>query len=307
MTTVDTVSNETRLRPRFAVIAALGGILLFASLIIQSVGPQAKVSELTVQLLVTDRRAGLEIIGAVVSALGLVALGATLVFLFGAARARKPQMSPVLRIVAMVGAALAAAGGIGYGVIITSKAHEFATQGLQTYPEANALLSGGPVAVLQYMGLFGSLLLAIGFVLIALNAMRVGLLPKFVGYVGIAAAAASLLLIGSPIGLFVEVLWMLSMAYLLSGRWPSGDPPAWRSGEAVPWPSAAEVREQRQAAAAKQRGRQAPKGGQARREPVAAKSGAATGSSNSGASNSGSANAGGARSPAAKRKRKRRK
>jgi hypothetical protein len=295
MTTADTVSDELRLRPRFAIVAAVGGLLLFASLIIQSAGPQAKVSEVTVQLLVTNRRAGLEIIGSVVSGLGLLALAATLGFVFTAAKARKPEMAPATRILVLVGAVVAAVGGIGYGVIITQKAHEFATHGLQTYPQANALLSGGAVAVLQYAGLVGSLLLAIGFVLIALNAMRVGLLTKFVGWIGIAAAAASLLLIGSPIGLFIEVLFLLSMAYLLSGRWPNGDPPAWRTGEAVPWPSAAEVREQRQAAA-KQRGggRQAPKRNAPGPEPAAAQSGGANGSS-------------GTRSPAAKRKRKRRR
>jgi hypothetical protein len=310
MTTAATVSNEARLRPRFALVALLGGALLFASLIIQSAGPQTKVSELTVQLLVTNQRAGLEIIGAVVSGFASLALAATLAFLFTAAKARKPQMSQATKILVLAGAVLAAAGGIGYGVIITSKASEFATHGLQTYPEANALLSGGPVAVLQYVGLVGSLLLAIGFVLIALNALRVGLITKFVGYVGIGAAAASLLLIGSPIGLFVEIIWLLSMAYLLSGRWPSGDPPAWKAGEAVPWPTAAEIREQRAQqrggqAAGKQRGGPAPKRGASRPQPVATNSGGA----NSGGGNSAGANgaSSGARSPAAKRKRKRRK
>lgn len=287
MTTVDTVTTERRLRPRFAIVAAIGGLLLFASLIVQTAGPQAKVQELTVQLLVTSKRGALEVIGAVVSGLGLLGLAATLAFLYTAVRARKPEVSPATRIAAAAGAVLAAVGGIGYGVIIASKAHDFANSGLQTYPEANALLKSGPVAVLQYAGLLGSLLLAVGFVLIALNAMRVGLLPKFVGYIGIAAAAASLLLIGSPIGLFIEVLWLLSVAYLLTGRWPNGDPPAWRSGEAVPWPSSAEIRQQRQDAAAKRRGGQAPKRTAPAPQPVAAN--------------------GGARSPAAKRKRKRRK
>lgn len=299
MTTAATVTNELRLRPRFAIVSALGGVLLFGSLIIQSAGPQAKVSEVTTQLLVTNRRAGLEVLGSVVSGLGLLALGATLAFLFTAAKARKPEMSPATRILVLVGAVLAAAGGIGYGVVIVSKAHQFATQGLQTYPQANALLSGGPVAVLQYAGLVGSLLLAIGFVLIALNAMRVGLVTKWVGWIGMAAAAASLLLIGSPIGLFVEIIWLFSMAYLLSGRWPSGDPPAWRTGEAVPWPSAAEIREQR-AAAAKQRGGQAPKRGAPRPAPVATGSDGANSAGANGASS-------GARSSAAKRKRKRRR
>jgi hypothetical protein len=290
MTTADVLTTERRLRPRFAVVAAIGGLLLFASLILQSAGPQAKVNELTVQLLVTNKRGGLEIIGAVVSGLGLLGLAATLTFLFSAVKARKPEVHPATRIAAGVGAVLAAVGGIAYGVIITSKAHTFATTGLQTYPEANSLLKSGGVAVVQYAGLLGSLVLAVGFVLIALNAMRVGLLPKFVGYIGIAAAAASLLLIGSPIGLFIEVLWLLSVAYLLSGRWPNGDPPAWRSGEAIPWPSAAEIREQRAAAAKQRGGRQAPKRETPKPQPAATNSGAS-----------------GARSPAAKRKRKRRK
>jgi hypothetical protein len=287
MTTADTLTTERRLRPRFAVVAALGGLLLFASLIVQSAGPQAKVNEITVQLLVTNKRGGLEILGAVVSGLGLLGLAATLTFLFTAVKARKPEVHPATRIAAAVGAVLAAVGGIAYGVIIASKAHTFATTGLQTYPEANSLLKSGGVAVLQYAGLLGSLVLAVGFVLIALNAMRVGLLPKFVGYIGIAAAAASLLLIGSPIGLFIEVLWLLSVAYLLSGRWPNGDPPAWRSGEAMPWPSAAEIREQRAASAKQRGGRQAPRREAPQPQPAATNSGT--------------------RSPAAKRKRKRRK
>jgi hypothetical protein len=285
MTTAQTVSQELRLRPRFAAIAAIGGALLFASMIVQTAGPQAKVDEVTVQLLVTTRRAGLEIIGAVVNGLGLIALAATLGFLFTAVRARNPRVSNATWITVVVGAVLAAAGGIGYGVIITSKAHQFATHGLQTYPEANALLRGGPVAVLQYVGLIGSLLLAVAFVLVALNAMRVGLLTKFIGYVGMAAAAASLLLIGSAPALLIEVFWLISTAYLLSGRWPNGDPPAWKTGQAVPWPSSAELREQRQAAA--KRGRQAPAREQPRPQPVTTSSGA--------------------RSPSAKRKRKRRK
>jgi hypothetical protein len=173
----------------------------------------------------------------------------TLIFLFGASQARRPEISPALRITALAGGVLAAVGGIAYGVVITIKAHDFATHGAQTYPQAHALLGGAGLAALQYAGLLGSLMLAIGFVLIALNAMRVGLLTRFMGYLGIAAAAASLLLIGSAPALLIEVFWLLAIGYLLSGRWPSGDPPAWKTGQAEPWPSAAEMREQRQRAA----------------------------------------------------------
>jgi hypothetical protein len=293
MTTVARVSNELRLRPRFAALAGLGGLLLFASMILQTAGPQAKVDELTVQLLVTNRRAGLEIVSAVVNGLGLLGLAATLGFLFTAVRARKPEVSRATWVIVALGAVLGAAGGIGYGLVITAKAHQFATQGLQTYPQANALLRHGPVTVLQYVGLIGSLLLAIGFVLVALNAMRVGLLTRFGGYLGIGAAAASLLLVGSAPAMLIEVFWLMSTAYLLAGRWPNGDPPAWRSGEAIPWPSSAELREQRMAArgqgrqGATARGRQAAKRDQPARQPVATSAPA--------------------RPAAAKRKRKRRK
>lgn len=292
MTTVDTVSSELRLRPRFAVVAAVGGLLLFASMIIQTAGPQAKVGELTVQLLVTNRRAGLEILSAVASGLGIIGLAATLAFLFTAVRARRPQVSQATRIILLVGALLAAVGGIAYGIVITSKAHQFATEGLQTYPQANALLRQGPVAVLQYAGVIGSLLLAVAFVLIALNAMRVGLLTRFGGYVGIGAAAASLLLLGSAPALLIEVFWLLSTAYLLSGRWPNGDPPAWRTGEAVPWPSSAELREQR--LAARGQGRQPAKRQERRPAQAPARANGATTATAS-------------RSTPAKRKRKRRK
>jgi hypothetical protein len=268
-TAVDRVSYELRLRPRVALLAGLAGVLLFAGAAVQAAGPQAKVDELTVQLLVTDQRAGLEVIGAVVNGLGLLGLGATLAFLFTSVKARKPEIAQATWIVAIAGAVLAALGGIAYGVMITEKAHEFATHGAQTYPQANALLSSGGVAVLQYAGLLGSLLLAIGFVLVALNAMRVGLLTRFLGYLGMAAAAASLLLIGSAPALLIEVAWLLALAYLLAGRWPNGDPPAWRTGQAVAWPSAAEVREQRQRAIAGKKAGNNGKAAKPSREPPA--------------------------------------
>src|SRR5882757_11483075 len=83
-----------------------------------------------------------------------------------------------------------------------------------------------------------------------MNAMRVGLLTKFMGYLGMIAAGASLLLIGSAPALLIEVFWLLAVGYLLAGRWPNGDPVAWKTGQAEPWPTAAEVREQRQQVAA---------------------------------------------------------
>ena len=99
-------------------------------------------------------------------------------------------------------------------------------------------------------------MLAVGFVLISLNAMRVGLLTRFMGYLGIFTGILVLFPIGSPVPV-VQAFWLLALAYLLTDRWPSGVPPSWRSGRAEAWPSAAEQREQRMKAAPGRGGRSA--------------------------------------------------
>jgi hypothetical protein len=65
----------------------------------------------------------------------------------------------------------------------------------------------------------------------SLHAMRVGLVTRFFGTLGM-AIGVSVLFIGL-IGLF---LWVLALGLLILGRWPGGRPPAWDAGEAVPWP-----------------------------------------------------------------------
>ena len=110
---------------------------------------------------------------------------------------------------------------IAYGI----QAHDFVSHGIQTYPEANALLTKTSVVIPQILNDLGALLIAVGLVMVSLNAMRVGLLTRFLGYVGIIAGVFTIIpLVPIPI---VEAYWLLALAYLFSGRWPSGVPPAW--------------------------------------------------------------------------------
>jgi hypothetical protein len=81
---------------------------------------------------------------------------------------------------------------------------------------------------------------------VSLQTMRVGLLPRFMGYVGMFAGFLVLFpIIVIPV---VQLYWLVAIAILLSGNWPSGLPPAWRSGRAEAWPSSAETRARRAAA-----------------------------------------------------------
>jgi hypothetical protein len=259
MTTVDDqLLYESRVRTRQTAIAGAAAVLLLISAIIQSVGPQPKVNELTVQLITTNKRAALEIGGAVLDAVALFGLAATLNFLFIAIRARRPESQKAVRYTAVGGAVIAAVASVAYSIAIVIKAHEFATTGEQTYYQAHALLNGKSFAVLQVLGLLSDLLLALGIVLISLGGMRVGLLTRFIGYLGIVAGVASMLLVGSPPAVILEVVWLASLAYLFSGRWPTGTPPAWRSGHAEPWPSGAQAREQQSRASRGARAKPAP-------------------------------------------------
>ena len=150
-----------------------------------------------------------------------------------------------MRILAIVGGGLAALAGVVYAIVVAIKVHEFATTGAQTYTEANHLTSGAGLLGLQLIGQAAALLVAVAFVLVSLQAMNQGLLSRFMGYLGMFAGALVLFQITQvPV---VQTFWLLAIAYLISGRWPTGVPPAWRSGRAEPWPSSAEMRARRAA------------------------------------------------------------
>lgn len=86
------------------------------------------------------------------------------------------------------------------------------------------------ISLAQFFGIAGALALVIGLIYTCLNAMRVGLLTRFWGSLGMAVGVAAL--IGfSPIML----LWFIYLGVLLAGWLPGGRPAAWEEGEAVPW------------------------------------------------------------------------
>jgi hypothetical protein len=243
----DRLLYEARVRMRQAVVAGLAAVLLIVAAVIGLVGPHTKINELTLDLIYAHKRFPLDLIGAVINGGGLIALGGTLSWLFGAAHARKPELKPYVRALDWTGGVLAAISGVAYAGVIAIKAHDFVTQGDQTYQEANHLTHGAGLVALPFIGQAASLLLAIGFVLTALNAMRVGLLTRFMGYLGMFAGVLVLFPIGSPVPV-VQGFWLFALAYLIFGRWPTGVPPAWRTGRSEPWPPAATLRQQRDGA-----------------------------------------------------------
>ncbi len=100
---------------------------------------------------------------------------------------------------------------------------------------SNALSEASARGIATGFGLGGRLGLAVALFYTCLWAMRLGLLSRFWGSLGMALGVAALLLLVQ----FV-LIWFIYFGLLLIGKLPGGRPPAWAAGEAVPWPTPGE-------------------------------------------------------------------
>ena len=229
MTPEERLEYEARVRTRQVVLAAAAGILVMVAVLVQLGGPHVKVNEQTLGLVTEHKRFARDLVGSIISALGSFALAWTLGYMWGCTRAREPKVRPGFAgILAVAGGIISGISVVTYVTVYGIQANHFVSHGSQTYPEANTLLTKPSLVIPQITNDLGLLLVAVGLVLVSLNAMRVGLLTKFLGYLGIIAGALTIIpLVPIPI---VEAYWLLALAYLVSGRWPSGVPPAWTTG-----------------------------------------------------------------------------
>jgi len=236
------------------VIAFAGALLIVISQLLNLSGVHAPANELTLDLIAVHQRATLDLVGAILDLLGLAAVGTLIWWLHTVAQARRPELKPAVRWAAVIGAALSAVMALAYTIVLADKANTFVTTGNQSYPEANHLTTGGLVVALPLLLELGTLLLTIGVIWTSLSAMRVGLLPKVVGYAGVLAGAFFLFPIGALVPV-VQGFWLAAVAVILARRWPQGDPPAWEAGEAVPWPTPQRAQAQQRPARGQRRQR----------------------------------------------------
>lgn len=269
----DQLAWEARQRNPAAIAAAVAALLTFVGTvwrgltlsdlpqngILESLeraaqdGPIGEAESLRVQTFsYYDDHAAEVLASSVIVAIGYVALGWALTYLAVATRARRPAFMKFLVYLPLVAGTVQAIATI-LAAIATHTAIGNFLAGSRTVEAAQDVGTTGLGVFASLLGLPGALGLALALILIALNAMRVGLLTRFMGVLGIITGALQILPFGGPLPV-VQCFWLLMLALLFSGRWPGGDPPAWRTGDAEPWPSAAEVREQRQRAAAERRG-----------------------------------------------------
>jgi hypothetical protein len=181
----------------------------------------------------------------VMRAVAAALLAIPLVYLFQAALARSDKMRGQLIGLTVAGPLFLAAFSIFTGLSLHDAAPDFvarsAAHHLGTGDHADKVAQHviddsslrGLVA-----GFFigGTLGFAFAMAYTCLHAMRVGLLPRFWGALGVALGVVSVF----PQFFQFTLLWMLYLGVLFAGRMPGGRPPAWAAGEAIPWPTPGE-------------------------------------------------------------------
>jgi hypothetical protein len=193
-----------------------------------------------------SHRAFALISGSVLAAIAIVALVLAVLLLLDATVFRRPRTWPAARPLVLVGGGALALASIANQVVRAIRTHQFAVgHNFTSHAVDYALSKGTAYVAFGYLGLLAGLALAVGMFAAALNAMRVGLLPRWMGILGM---FTGLLILLPGAGLVLEVIpafWIVMLGILFSGRWPNGEPPAWAAGEARPWPSQAEMRQAR--------------------------------------------------------------
>jgi hypothetical protein len=261
----DVLARERAAKPRVAMAALAAAVLA----VVAGVLPQAIYSNFprvyvldalrdaagenigraglrTAQVLFIDDHAVPLLVVALATGIASLLIGFMLVFLFDATVAREGTPPRMARMLAQVGAGASALSAIVLQIAIMIGASDFAGSSDHSTAAAHDALRGGAVVAASFVGFIGSISLAAAFVLIAIGAMRVGLLTRFLGVLGAIVGALILLgpLSGSPTWI-VQAFWLAMLGALLLGRWPRVPPPAWTSGEAMPWPTQQEIREER--------------------------------------------------------------
>jgi hypothetical protein len=190
--------------------------------------------------------AALPIIGAVLFGLGTLLIFPPLAYLFRATRARRPMLPQIALVLGAIGVV---GFGVGRTVAEVSRylgARDFVHAADHTNSAAADALGGSTFLIGQIIWQAGALGLGFAFVLLCLNAMRVGLLTRFMGILGLIVGVTFVLPLDQQ-GI-IRVFWLAALGVLILRRWPGGVPKAWETGQAEPWPTQQQVREQREAA-----------------------------------------------------------
>jgi hypothetical protein len=254
------VEHESERRERLAVPAFAGGLLYLLSAIIiaatlkgaptvgllQGLAPalsgvaEPAVSPRAAEVKFISHHSFPLISGSILAAIAVAALTLILLLLLEATHFRRPQTWSGARPLVLFGGISVAVVSIAHQIVSAVESHNFSSgHDFTAHAVDQALTKGAANLIVDYLSLLAGLSLAAGMIVVAMNAMRVGLITRWMGVLGIFTGILIFLPIGGPELQIVPSFWMVMVGILFMGKWPNAEPPAWLAGEARPWPSRA--------------------------------------------------------------------
>jgi hypothetical protein len=183
------------------------------------------------------------ITGSTLAAIAVGGLTLILLLLVDATRFRRPTTWVAARPLVLIGGLSVAIVSVAHQVISAIETHKFAVgHDFSNHAVSQALTESTLNVVVEYIDLLAGLALAAGVIATVINALRVGLIPRWMMILGIFSGLLIFLPLGGAELQVVPALWMVMMGILYAGRWPNEEPPAWAAGEARPWTSRALVK-----------------------------------------------------------------
>ena len=230
--TTEQLEWEARVGRLAALGALLTAALLVASLAFSFSLPHSAANTKGYLLDIHGHKSGY-MVATILASLATLAFVAPLLFLYSAARFRRPEIPSVARILAILAPILIAGFGIWLQTRRSTAADQFFTGAVKTNKHAEDVYKHTTSAASGLQ--FGSFIaLGLSIVVISLNAMRAGLLSRFMGILGIILGVILVLpVIPAPV---IQLFWVLALGALFLGQWPGGRGPAWETGTAEPWP-----------------------------------------------------------------------
>jgi hypothetical protein len=171
----------------------------------------------------------------VITNLGVLGMVMPLRYLAAAEEARSAVTSRLVSALALYGPIVYAVFLPAFEVSLIIGAHHYLSHSARDGAAITAATAGGLRVALQVILTLGTLALAGAFIMICLRAMRVGLLTRMMGIVGIIGGVLFLIPL-TPLPV-IQSLWLVFFAALLLQFGGRPLPEAWSVLEARPWPA----------------------------------------------------------------------
>jgi hypothetical protein len=235
------ILDRERRWARPAAIAAILSAPIYVASVILDQGGDVPTSGLDTERYVAIDASATDLLAStVLRSIAFVLFCVPLFYLFRAAQARSERVSGAMLGFAFIGPILLAAQGAIAWVAQTQVASDFvaaAGPGGDIYSLLDDLVDDSGAFDVASNLLFPAIIgMLVAMIYVPLQAMRVGLLTRFFGTLGM-ALGAGMLFIAPAISLLTISIWFLWLGLMFIDKIPGGPrPPAWEAGVAIPWP-----------------------------------------------------------------------